>query len=81
MEALLNALWIRNSKSFYFTASTKVHDGFTPEEGWESFNRHPRQVVDVNGDGRADIIGFGGHTTYVALGKKDETSCPMRLLI
>ena len=26
--------------------------------GWSSFNEYPRQVADISGDGRADIIGF-----------------------
>ncbi|RMH21272.1 MAG: hypothetical protein D6698_03015, partial [Gammaproteobacteria bacterium] len=28
---------------------------------------HPRQMADVNGDGRADIVGFDGYNTVVAL--------------
>src|SRR3712207_2601129 len=35
--------------------------------GWASFNRYPRQLGDLNGDGRSDIVGFGDNGTYVAL--------------
>jgi chitinase len=42
--------------------------GFLPEAGgWTSDDRFPRQLADVNGDGRADIVGFGGAGVYVAL--------------
>ncbi|MPR11571.1 FG-GAP-like repeat-containing protein [Microvirga tunisiensis] len=35
--------------------------------GWASNDRYPRQLADVNGDGRADIVGFGEDGVYVAL--------------
>jgi hypothetical protein len=35
--------------------------------GWTSFDRYPRALADVNGDGKADIVGFGGAGVYVAL--------------
>jgi len=41
--------------------------------GWSSFGKFPRQVADVNGDGRADIIGFGDGATFVSLGKSNGT--------
>lgn len=34
--------------------------------GWR-VNRHARSVADVNGDGRADILGFGTSAIYLAL--------------
>ncbi|MFH1084554.1 MAG: hypothetical protein V1772_02155 [Chloroflexota bacterium] len=34
--------------------------------GWTSYNQYPRTLADVNGDGRADAIGFGGAGTLVA---------------
>lgn len=36
--------------------------------GWSTDDRYHRDMADVNGDGRADIIGFGAAGTYVALG-------------
>jgi hypothetical protein len=41
--------------------------------GWSSNDQYPREVADVNGDGRADIVGFGNNGVYVALGQTDGT--------
>jgi hypothetical protein len=35
--------------------------------GWGSQNTYPRELVDVNGDGRADIVGFADSGVYVSL--------------
>ncbi|MFH1084553.1 MAG: VCBS repeat-containing protein [Chloroflexota bacterium] len=49
------ALWLNNL-------------GYSPEGGgWTSFDRYPRATGDVNGDGRADMVGFGEGATWVAL--------------
>jgi hypothetical protein len=40
--------------------------------GWR-VERHPRFVVDLTGDGRADIIGFGSEGVWVALNNGDGT--------
>ncbi len=49
---------------------------FSVKEGWE-VGRHLRAVVDVNGDGKADIIGFGNDTgPWVAQGNGDGTFQP-----
>lgn len=39
--------------------------------GWTSDDRFPRQLADVNGDGRADIVGFGAAGAYLALGQEN----------
>ena len=41
--------------------------------GWSSDDLLPREVADVNGDGRADIVGFGRDGVYVAYGQSDGT--------
>ena len=41
--------------------------------GWTSDDAYPRRLADVNGDNRADIIGFGEGGTYVALGQGNGT--------
>ena len=49
--------------------------GFSAPARWSSefgagswrIDRHPRMVVDANGDGRADIVGFGDDGEYAAL--------------
>ncbi|RYE73532.1 MAG: VCBS repeat-containing protein, partial [Hyphomicrobiales bacterium] len=35
--------------------------------GWASDTQYTRLVADLNGDGRADIVGFGAAGTYVSL--------------
>ena len=50
-----------------------AHDGFGLDTGWTTFDDKPRQVADFNGDGRADIIGFGHEGVKVALGQEDGT--------
>ncbi|MCI9882927.1 hypothetical protein MTL_23190, partial [Methylobacterium goesingense] len=48
-----------------------LHTGisaYTPNSGgWGSDDRFPRELADVNGDGRADIVGFGQDGVYVSL--------------
>ena len=41
--------------------------------GWISQDLYPRELADVNGDGRADIVGFGGGGVFVAHAKADGT--------
>ncbi|MEM8637985.1 MAG: VCBS repeat-containing protein [Cyanobacteria bacterium P01_G01_bin.54] len=49
-------------------------NAFTSQDGgWTSFDRYPRHLTDVNGDGKADIIGFGESHTSVALSNGDGT--------
>jgi FG-GAP-like repeat/WD40-like Beta Propeller Repeat len=35
--------------------------------GWSSDNAYPRELADVNGDGRADIVGFSSAGVYESL--------------
>lgn len=46
--------------------------GYHYDQGWRT-ELHEREVADVNGDGRADIVGFGSHATYVSLGQVNGT--------
>ena len=39
--------------------------------GWLSNDSYPRVLADVNGDGRADIVGFGSRGVYVSLATGD----------
>ncbi|MGK7923121.1 MAG: FG-GAP-like repeat-containing protein [Trichodesmium sp.] len=57
-------------------ASPQVADDsgvFTPAKGWTSYNKNPRMVDDVNGDGFDDIIGFANSAIRVALSNGDGT--------
>ncbi len=41
--------------------------------GWASDNLTPREIADVNGDHRLDVVGFGREGVYIALGNGDGT--------
>ena len=43
--------------------------------GWR-VEYHPRKVVDVNGDGKADIVGFGEKGVYVSLSTSSGFTSP-----
>jgi hypothetical protein len=52
----------------HFAAPTFELAAFgTMAGGWSSDNTYPRALADVNGDGRADIVGFGADGVYVSL--------------
>ena len=50
------------------TFSTAAFDlaNFGRDQGWNSDNTFHRELADVNGDGRADIVGFGFSGVFVA---------------
>jgi len=56
-----------------FTGAGLVVSNFGQTAGWSSDNGFHREVADVNGDGRADLIGFGYAGTLVSLAKVDGT--------
>ena len=49
-------------------------------QGWR-VDQHPRFVADVTGDGKADIVGFGGAGVYVAVSNGDGTFQPARRVL
>ncbi|SMH28420.1 beta strand repeat-containing protein [Azospirillum agricola] len=54
-------------------AMTALPGAYVYGSGFTSDNLSPRSVADVNGDGRADLIGFGNNAVYVAYGQADGT--------
>ena len=52
-----------------FKYPVKLLSEFDYSAGTWRTQKHLRLIVDVNGDGRADIVGFGNHGIYVALSK------------
>jgi hypothetical protein len=52
-------------------------DSFGQAQGWTSQDAYTRVVGDINGDGRADIVGFGYNNIWVAYGKADGTFTPV----
>ena len=59
-----------------FSSNFTMGDG-----GWTSFDRYPRQLADVNGDGRADIVGFGHSGVYVSLGQANGTFSDLQVAL
>jgi len=59
--------------SFNFSAATTVLADLGPALGWNSQAHFPRLVADINGDGKQDIVGFGGGAVFSALGNGDGT--------
>nr|WP_281288691.1 FG-GAP-like repeat-containing protein [Azospirillum lipoferum] len=53
-----------------------AHANYSIGDGWGTQDNTPRAVGDINGDGRADLIGFGGGWTFVAYGQADGTFTP-----
>ena len=54
------------------SGATLVLDGFCYNQGWR-VPLHPRYLADLNGDGKADIIGFGDAGVWIALSNGDGT--------
>jgi hypothetical protein len=60
--------YVATSTGTIFNASSRWSTGFGRGAGagsWTDFNTYPRTVGDVNGDRKADVIGFGAAGTYV----------------
>jgi Ca2+-binding RTX toxin-like protein len=67
-------LYLLGDQPTFTNASVGLSNNFTVNDGsWSSQERYPRQVADINGDGRADIIGFGLDNVYVSLGNSNGT--------
>jgi hypothetical protein len=54
--------------------------GFSYQHGWRT-KQHPRFLVDLTGDGRADIIGFGNTSVYVSYNDGKGNFTEMKALI
>ncbi len=55
-------------------------NAFTHQQGWDGSNTQ-RTLVDVNNDGRADILGFGADGVFVSLSQGNRFSAPQRYSI
>jgi len=53
--------------------------GYDDSAGTWRVERHPRLLADVNGDKKADIVGFGNKGTYVSTGRADGKFNPQTL--
>jgi len=71
---------LAKADGMFGTVGTGITD-FGVNQGWTSDNSFHRAVADVNGDGRADIVGFGIAGTYVALANADGTFANAQLVL
>jgi len=57
--------------------ATRWVSGFGTSAGWQT-GHHPRTLADVNGDGRADVVGFSSDGVFVALSSGSAFSAPVK---
>lgn len=69
----------RSSGAGFEPAQRWVDDFGRQAGGWE-VSRHPRVLGDVDGDGRADVVGFGEHEVRVSLSTGSGMAAPQRWL-
>ncbi|PSW22057.1 hypothetical protein C9I98_01985 [Photobacterium sanctipauli] len=62
----LNSVWVYESKWRHNNENDTAYQQFTPYRNWER-GVHPRMFGDVNGNGRADLVGFGENEVFVAV--------------
>lgn len=61
-----DGVWVSTSNGSAFSAPSRWIAGFGYVAGGWRVDRHPRFLSDVNGDGRADVVGFADDGVYVA---------------
>jgi len=62
-----------------FSMARQILTSFS-SQGWH-MGLHPRFVVDLNGDGKADILGFGDNGVSTAISKGDGTFAEDQLVL
>jgi hypothetical protein len=62
-----DGVYVALSNGTAFAAATKWIGGFAINSGNWLLNEHPRAVLDMNGDKKADVVGFGRIGVHVAL--------------
>ncbi len=60
---------------------TLVINNFGYNAGSWRISQHPRFAADTNGDGRADIVGFGNAGVYVSRAQADGSYGPVQLVV
>src|SRR5215469_5457744 len=77
----LDGVWASlNTGAGGFLPPNMVLCGFNFHTGWRVEN-HPRFVVDLTGDGRADILGFGDDGVWTSVNNGDGTFGIMRFVV
>jgi Ca2+-binding RTX toxin-like protein len=71
---------LANSNGTFANPIIGLANNFTPNDGgWSSQDKYPRQLADVNGDGRKDIVGFGLDNVYYSLSNGNGTFAPIQV--
>lgn len=63
-----------------FESPKLVLKDFSLDQGWQ-VGSHPRMLVDVNNDQRADLVGFGKAGVYLALAEGNGTFSAPKLVV
>jgi hypothetical protein len=71
---------LNDSNGLHFSPATMVVNDFCYNNGWR-IEKHPRFIVDVTGDGKGDIVGFGENGVIVSLNNGDGTFKPPKLVV
>ncbi|NOU10303.1 MAG: hypothetical protein HOO98_09840, partial [Nitrospira sp.] len=70
-----DGVWTAVSNGDGTFGAPKFFEGFGVKQGWR-VEQHPRFVVDLTGDGKADLVGFGNDGVWTALSSGDGTFQP-----
>ena len=65
-------VWTAAQQRRWHVPAGAVHDRqFRVQPGVDGWIEHPRFLVDLTGDGKADLVGFGNDGVWTALGNGD----------
>jgi sulfur transfer complex TusBCD TusB component (DsrH family) len=73
-----DGVYVALSTGTSFGAISKWTNAFDLSHGW-TVKDYARTVGDINGDGKADLVGFGLDGVYIALSMGNTFSLPVRL--
>jgi len=71
-----SGVYVSLSNGKAFGTPSRWLDSFGSGQGWSSQNTYPRAVGDINGDGKADVVGFGSNGVYVSLSTGTRLGAP-----
>ncbi|WP_158558945.1 FG-GAP repeat domain-containing protein [Rhodoferax lacus] len=57
---------INTGNGTFATPKPWLASQFSPSQGWANNDAYPRMLVDMDGDGRPDVVGFANDGMYVA---------------
>jgi len=76
-----DGVWVSlNNGDGTFRQPRRANIGFGVNQGWTTAE-HPRFLADLNGDGKADILGFGDDGVWIALNNGDGSFAPARYVL